>query len=125
MLATHLFCFISEIIPQLISDYYFNLFQVMTVLSMVTQVCNITQILDYLSEPGPDLNAMTLQYKQFNEWLQIEVVVFTACLFGNILFLLLRAFVKEKVTLTIPSQLIDHNSDYLDSQQIMTGMFVT
>jgi hypothetical protein len=41
------------------------------------------------------------------------------------MFMLIGTVVQQRITLVVESLLMDQNSDYLDSQQITTGMFVT
>jgi len=68
---------------------------------------------------------MTPEFDVFDYWLQIEVVVFATGLLANITFLFVRSFVCQKITLTIGQLMLNENTDYLESQQILGGIYIT
>jgi len=63
--------------------------------------------------------------KKYQYWLVIEVVVFIATILGNMVFLFFRAFVKQAMTFAMPKLMTSCNTDFLESQQLMVGIFVT
>lgn len=63
--------------------------------------------------------------KNYQYWLVIEVVVFIATILGNMVFLFFRAFVKQAMIFAMPGLMTSCNTDFLESQQLMVGMFVT
>lgn len=67
----------------------------------------------------------TKEWQQFNAWCVIEVIVFIGCIVANTIYLFVRAFSMQTLTLSVPQLLINENTDYLESQQILLGMFVT
>lgn len=108
----------------------FPVVQVILVLAMSTQIINITCVCNFLFSPN-DVNDVLDssfpggQIDIFKGWLQIELVVFSGGILANMIFLLIRSFVPQKLVLRIENLMHSASTDYLESQQVLLGMFVT
>lgn len=102
------------------------------IVAMMMQVSNITTIFDFFINTGAETappegvgSVYTPEYDQYFKWLQLEICVFSACMFANMIFLAIRSCILQKITLITPNLLINMDTDYLESQQILLSMFVT
>ena len=68
---------------------------------------------------------MSADFDKFKFWLETEIVVFAAGLVANIIYLFIRSFVIQKLTLNVRNMKTDANSDYLDAQSFMVSVFLT
>ena len=105
--GTHLFCAIAIFIPQYFEKQYFHYACVIMICAMMMQVSNITTICDFFVNTGAEtappqglVFVYTPEYDQYFKWLQLEICVFTACLFANMTFLAIRSCFTQKMTLT-------------------------
>lgn len=68
---------------------------------------------------------MTQDYHEFEKWLEIELVVFGGTIFANMIFLFIRSFFIQSLVIEVESLMHSAESDYLDSQTVMLGIFIT
>lgn len=68
---------------------------------------------------------MSVCYDQYKHWLQTEVLVFAAGIFANIIFLLIRAFFRERIQFTDSDLLRGEQTDYLEAQSVISGVFAS
>jgi len=125
MIAVHLFCFAAMLITQYTPERFFEEANFLSILAMLSQVINITRICSYTVFEYESGILLSREFDIFKYWLMCEVVVFAAGIFGYFLFLLIRSFVIQKITLKVPNLLEGAKTDYLESQAIMGGIFVT
>lgn len=95
------------------------------VAAMVFQVTNITRICEILFIEDENDYLASIEFQIFQNWLQVEVIIFVAVMFANSAFLFMRGFFKEKMNISVPNMKVDHKSDYLESRQIMMSIVVT
>lgn len=75
--------------------------QVGVCLSMVAQVCNVTLICQFLILEKQFEVDMAPNYDEFRFWLEVEVLVFAAGIASNVIYLFVRSFVQQKITLRV------------------------
>lgn len=68
---------------------------------------------------------MSPEYQKFVYWMYIEIVVFAAGTIINMAFLFIRSLFKEKITIVQANMNHNLNTDYLECQALITGMFIT
>lgn len=68
---------------------------------------------------------MSQEFDIFNYWLQAELVVFFFVLFANLTFLFFRSLVCQKLEMKIAALMQGANTDYLESQAILSGIYTT
>ena len=66
---------------------------------------------------------MTSQYLEFEGYLCIELYVFISYIAGNALYLFFRSLFAQKTHLRIGEMLQGEDTDFLESQQILAGIF--
>lgn len=123
--VTHVICFAAQFTEQYINERWFELMQVGVCLSMVAQVCNVTLICQFLILEKQFEVDMAPNYDEFRFWLEVEVLVFAAGIASNVIYLFVRSFVQQKITLRVTQMKQDVNTDYLESQSFMLCIFLT
>jgi hypothetical protein len=125
MIAVHLFCFTAMISSQYTPERFFEESNFILILAMLSQVINITRICSYTVLEYESSIQLSREFDIFKYWLMCEIVVFAAGIFGYFLFLLIRSFVMQKISLKVNNLLEGAKTDYLESQAIMGGIYVT
>lgn len=125
MVVSHLICTVSLVLMRWCPKEWTGALSMGKMIAMVVQVFNFICISQFLFLNTIDSEFMTLEYKQWNCWLQTEFFVFMANILGNAMFLLVRSLMREKIVLLPSNSQVDDNTDYLESQLIPTGIFIT
>ena len=125
MIAVHLFCFTAMMISQFAPETFFEESNFILILAMLFQVINITKICDFTIYEYEENLQLSREFDIFKYWLMCEIVVFAASIFGYFLFLLFRSFIIQKITIKVSNLLEGAKTDYLESQSIMGGIYVT
>ena len=100
MLATHLFCSSCIFGSQFASENQFIAVQVVMIFAMMCQVMNITSVCSFMFLEAETGFTMTYEYDQYAMWLTVELVVFTGGIIANVIFLFIRAFIIQKITMS-------------------------
>jgi hypothetical protein len=95
------------------------------IFAMIFQVMNIASICSFLFLEASTGEVMTQGYEQFEKWLQIELVVFGGTILAKMIFLFIRSFFIQKLVINAKNLMHSAESDYLESQCIMLGIFTT
>jgi len=101
MIAVHLLCFTAMILSQFTNERFFEEANLISILAMLSQVVNITRICDYTVLQYESSIPVSREFDIFKYWLMCEIVVFAAGIFGYFVFLLIRSFVTQKMTLRV------------------------
>lgn len=110
---------------QYTNNQFFEIVQVISCAAMVLSVCNVTRISEYMIIEAQSGIQMSAEYDKFKFWLETEIVVFAAGLVANIIYLFIRSFVIQKITLKVKNMKTDINTDYLEAQSFMVSIFLT
>ena len=89
-MTTHAFCWISLLIASLQLNK--KLDTLLTILPILLTVVNWSHVCNYLFRNRPVGEAMTVGYTEFLIWLQVECMIFPACIFAPIVFMFCRAW---------------------------------
>jgi|LakMenE01Jun11ns_1017448.scaffolds.fasta_scaffold9105909_1 hypothetical protein len=68
---------------------------------------------------------MTLTYLEFEGWLNLELYVFISYIVANAVYLFFRALFAQRTHLKIGQMLQGETCDFLESQQILGGIFTS
>ena len=74
---------------------------------------------------GQNHSSMSIHFEQYQHWLQAEVIVFATGILANVGFLFLRAVFPQSIMLTVASIFNSPQTDYLESQAVLTGLLTT
>lgn len=125
MIFAHTICTISLTLNNYASAEKANLKSVINTVAVFVFVYNQCAVSQFLFLNRVQQEDMTQDYLRFTVWLNTELIVFVACIAGNILFLLCRSLCAEKVSLVPNNQRYDESTDYLESQKLWMGIFLS
>jgi len=125
MAAVHAFCWLTMMIQQYATERFFEFVQIIQIAAMVSLIFNVTKICEYLILEQSTGIDMSTQYDQFKYWLFIEIIVFASSICSNCIYLLIRSFFIQKITLSINNLKDNINTDFLEAQVFMLSIFLT
>jgi hypothetical protein len=125
MAAVHAFCWLTMMIQQYATERFFEFVQIIQIAAMVSLIFNVTKICEYLILEQSTGIDMSTQYDQFKYWLFIEIIVFASSICSNCIYLLIRSFFIQKITLSVSNLKDNINTDFLEAQVFMLSIFLT